>query len=301
MLRPYQQAAHDAVIDWVRQSIEPCLIEAATGAGKSHIIAAVAKTIHEMSGKKVLCLCPSGELVEQNFEKYTKTGEKASLFSASVGKMSLAHNVVFGTPLTVKNKLSRFRGEFGMIIIDEADGITPSITNIIDSIRSHNPNVRVVGLTGTPYRLGSGFIYRMDEKGELVPEYKTKDPYFAKLLFRITARQLIDAGFLTPPEIGVIGAGKYATEGLQPNSMGKFDSKAVDQAYHGHGRKTAAIIGDIVAQSRGKQGVLIFCATVKHAQEAFASLPPEFSASVTDKTSKQDSQEDMRSQEIIES
>ena len=39
MLRPYQQTAHDAIINWIKKTREPCLIEAATGAGKSHIIA----------------------------------------------------------------------------------------------------------------------------------------------------------------------------------------------------------------------------------------------------------------------
>ena len=41
-LRPYQQGAVDSIIEWVKKSFEPCLIDAATGAGKSHIIAAVA-------------------------------------------------------------------------------------------------------------------------------------------------------------------------------------------------------------------------------------------------------------------
>lgn len=67
MLRPYQQRAHDAIINWIRRTTEPCMIEAATGAGKSHIIAELAQTIHTMSkGKRVLCLAPSAELVIQN-------------------------------------------------------------------------------------------------------------------------------------------------------------------------------------------------------------------------------------------
>jgi len=56
-LRPYQQTSHDSIIAWVSRNRSPCCIEAATGAGKSHIIESVASTIHRVSGgKHVLCL-----------------------------------------------------------------------------------------------------------------------------------------------------------------------------------------------------------------------------------------------------
>ena len=86
MLRPYQQKSHDQIIQWIRQTTEPCIIEAATGSGKSHIIAEIANTIHRISGgKHVLCLAPSAELVVQNSEKYRATGNPCSIFSASAG------------------------------------------------------------------------------------------------------------------------------------------------------------------------------------------------------------------------
>ena len=62
-LREYQKEAHDAVISHVSKSLDPCLIVAPTGAGKSHIIAAIAKTLHSKSGKRILCIAPSKELV----------------------------------------------------------------------------------------------------------------------------------------------------------------------------------------------------------------------------------------------
>ena len=94
MLRPYQKAAHDAAIDWIKKSVDPAVIEAETGSGKSHIIAAVAKSFYEISGKHVLCTAPSAELVQQNTDKYLLTGEKASIFSASISK-SLRHPIFY--------------------------------------------------------------------------------------------------------------------------------------------------------------------------------------------------------------
>lgn len=280
-LRPYQQDAVNAIISAVRTSIAPIMIEAATGAGKSLIVAEVARIIHEMTGKRVLCIAPSAELVTQNREKFVATGNPASMFSASAGAKSLRHPVVFGSPLTVKNRISAFKNNFAMVVVDECDLITPTLRAIIDAMREGNPNLRVVGLTATPYRLGSGYIFAQWPDGRMNGEDKAREPYFSRCVYRIEARALIEQGFLTPPVIGAINAGSYDTHNLQPNRMGKFASADVDRAYHGHGRKTAAIVGDIVAQSRNREGVLIYAATVQHAQEIMASLPPTLSAIVT--------------------
>lgn len=289
MLRPYQQKAHDQIIQWVKKTSEPCCIEAATGAGKSHIIAAIADTIHRKSGgKHVLCLAPSAELVVQNSDKYRATGNPCSIFSASAGSKSLNHPVVFGTPLTVKNRIKRFGAQFAMIVIDEAHGITPTIRSIVDAMREQNSNIRVVGMTATPYRMGSGYIYGIRPDGSPVPERETKEPYFAACVDRITARELIAQGYLTRPVIGRIHAESYHTLDMELNSRNQFDSEDIDRAFIGQGRKTSAIIADVVAQARERQGVMIFAATVQHAQECMESLPRGLSALVTGNTANQE-------------
>jgi len=286
-LRPYQQEAHDAIIQWIKKCTSHCLIEAATGAGKSHIIAAVADTIHKISGgKHILCLAPSRELVIQNREKFSLTGNPSSVFSASVGEKSLRHPVVFGTPMTVKNKIRRFGSEFAAVIVDECHGITPTIQTIISSINECNSNLRVIGLSATPYRLGAGYIYAIDEDGNPVDRSQTHEPYFAACVYKIQAQQLIDEGYLTQPVIGEIGAGHYETLHMQVNAQGKFNAADIDKAYTGHGRLTSEIIQDIVAQSENRKGVIIFAATIDHAKECLASLPLDKSAIITGDTPK---------------
>lgn len=287
MLRPYQKAAFDASVSWLKKSIEPCLIDAATGAGKSHIIASIAEWLHNVSnGKHVLCLAPSAELVIQNREKYIATGRKASIFSASAGGKCLRNPVVFGTPGTVKNRVRRFGSRFCAVIVDEAHGITPTVKSIISSMKEQNKNLRVIGLTATPYRLGSGYIYRIDDEGNPVGDSACKDPYFTKLICRITPHELIEQNYLTKPIVGSINADHYDTLSMSLNGQGKFDKHEVDQAYHGHGRKTARIIADVVSQSKDRQGVMVFAATIRHAEECMASLPPGLSAMVTGATPK---------------
>ena len=149
-LRPYQQAAVDAAVEWMRKSLAPACIEAATGAGKSHIIAEIARLIHAQTGKRVLCLAPSAELVVQNHGKYLASGHRASMFSASAGAKELRYSVVFGSPLTVKNRISAFcragNDGYALVVVDEAHGLTPTVQGIIEAMREANPNLRVLGL-----------------------------------------------------------------------------------------------------------------------------------------------------------
>lgn len=286
--RPYQYRSHDAAWNSIKTCLDPVVIELATGAGKSLIGAMLGDTVLSHTGKRVLMLVPNGELAEQNGEKMADMGIKYSLFSASVGKKSIKHPVVIGTPGTVKNQIERFGAEFAVIIIDECHEITATIISIIDAIRAKNPNVRVIGMTATPYRLGTGYIYKLKQDGTPVPETQTKDPYFTRLVERVTADELLELGFLTPVKIGTPGAPSYDTSSLKLGNNGRYTASSLDQAYNGHGRKTSLIVADVVAQSVGKRGVMLFCATIQHAKEAMASLPPELSAIVTGETSKAD-------------
>lgn len=286
--RDYQQAAHDAVIEWWKKSITPCVVEAATGSGKSVIVAMLAKSLYDMSkGKRVLCLAPSKELTEQNVEKYQALGEQCSVYSASIGK-SLRHQVIYATEGTFKSVAKRLGHEFAGVIIDEAHRLTPTIKRIIEDMREGNPNLRVCGLSATPYRLDGGFIFAKDTNGQPISEVQAKDPYFTQLVYTIGARSLIDRGFLTPPKVGDIHAESYDTSGLELARNGQFTQSSLDRAFAGWGRKTASIIADIVHNSRDCKGVMIFCATKKHAEEAMASLPPSLSVLVTGDLSKSD-------------
>lgn len=280
MIEPrwYQKAAHNAAIAFIKKTTAPCLIDAATGAGKSIIVAMLARTLYRISGgKHVLCLVPNSDLVTQNREKYLLTGEPASVYSASAGGKCLRHPVVFGTPGTVKSAIHRLAHQLCAVVLDEAHLLTPTVKWIIEEAQKINPNLRVIGLSATPYRLGEGYIYKLDVNGKPNSEEAARDPYFVQLVYKIGAHQLIDEGFLTRPVIGAIGAQSYDTSGMVLNSRNQWNAADVDRAFVGHGRKTAAIVADVVAQSRDRNGVMLFAATVQHAQEIMASLPPGLS------------------------
>lgn len=287
-LRDYQQAAVAAVLAHIRKRTTSCLLDLATGAGKSLVAANIAMEIERLSGKKTLVLAPSKELVEQNFEKYEAYGNRASFFSAAVGIKSTRHNVVFGTPKTVLNSIDQFKAGFAAVVIDEANQTSPTMRQIVGEMRSANPNLRVIGMTATPYRLGEGYIYQINPDGSTVPpEQLTDKAFFAKLVYRVSTRELINRGYLTPPEFYSAGV-HYAAGGLQNNSRGKFDSAEVAEVFEGKGRLTADIVADAVGRSQPGLGVMFFAASISHAMEICESLPSHMTELVTGETPKKE-------------
>jgi DNA repair protein RadD len=291
ILRDYQQECTDVVISRLKKSIEPICIEAATGAGKSLIVAEIARWINQIApSKKVLCFAPSKELIEQNHEKYLLTGNKASIFCSSAGGKCLKHPVIFCSPLTAKNSLDVIAEmQVSAIILDEAHNLTPTILNIIEKIRAKNQNCRIIGMTATPYRMNTGYIYGIDEWGDPVHESKTKDPFFSRLVYRITAPSLIEQGFLTPPKLLDAGLA-YDTSNLKKNNMGNFESEELRMIFE-ESSLTKKIIDALIYSADDYNGVMIFATTVDHAKEILKILPVGDCRLVTGETPKKEREE----------
>ncbi len=281
-LRDYQQRAFNAAIEHLTSTTSSGVIDAATGAGKSHIIAALSSHIIKQSGLRVLCLAPSKELVEQNHHKYP---DVASIYCASAGSKCIEHDVVFGSPKSVINNIDDFGDQFCAVIVDEAHGITPTIQKIIAKLKGFNENMRVIGLTATPYRTGTGYIYEFDEDGVKVKE--SINPYFKKLICRVTARELIAKGWLTPPTTHAVEEA-YSTSKLKKNNLGNFTDDSVRRAFEGKSALTKNIVNKVVALSHNRKGVMFFAATISHAKEIIKHLPADESTIITSETKKKD-------------
>lgn len=273
-LRPYQEEAVDAVIRHIKSSISSCMIILPTGSGKSAVVASIANWLWGNTGKRVLCVAPTSELVVQNRLRFlSMTGEPASMFSAKAGPKNLRHPVVFGSPVTIKNSIEMFGDKYGAVIIDECDGITPTIKFIINEMRRRNPKLRIIGMTATPYRLGTGYIYKEHYIDGPTEEETAIDPYYDKVVYELEAKFLIDNGYLTPPVTEHVEE-EYDTSGLEKDKLGRYTTASVERAMVGKGRKTSRIVEDIVKRSVNRRGTMIFASTKKHAMEIMESLPP---------------------------
>lgn len=270
--RPYQKRAIDAAVNWMRRNTESCVLDLSMSAGKSIIAAFIAYEMHKISGgKKVLVLCPNATLVQQNAEKYAMLSDEYSIYSASISK-SLRYPVVFATPLSFINVLDKIGNEFCCVVVDEGDQITETIKSIISDLKGKNPLLRVCSMTGTPYRTNEGWIAEIDVDNTIIEE--VSNPYYKKIVERVTPRELIELGFATPPKVINVSE-KYDTSNLELTSGGTFRQGDIDQAFVGQGKKTAAVIEDVINHSNaiGARGVMIFGATIDHCREIMESLP----------------------------
>lgn len=275
-LRPYQQDAVNATLAHFRKTNDSAVIVLPTGAGKSLVIAELAR----LARHRILVLTHVKELVEQNHQKYESYGLNASVFSAGLKRKENQHQVVFGSVQSICQNLKSFENEFSLLIIDECHRVSLEPDSQYQSIISHlkniNPSLKVLGLTATPYRLDRGWIYQRH-----LPEQRfcSQEPTpFTACIFELPLRHMIDHKYLTRPRIVDAPIAFYDFDALRPTAAGHYQESDLNKVIIKSQRATATIIDQVVSLSKDRIGVMIFAATVLHAKEIIRYLPAENSA-----------------------
>lgn len=269
-LRPYQQEAVDATVTYFRRSAEPAVIVLPTGAGKSLVIAELAR----VARGRVLVLAHVKELVAQNHAKYQAYGLQADIFAAGLQRKESQAKVVFGSVQSVARNLAQFDDRFSLLIVDECHRISDAddsqYQQIINQLRQRNPQLRLLGLTATPYRLGKGWIYQFHYHGMV---RGSEQALFRDCIYELPLRYMIKHGFLVPPERLDMPVVQYDFSRLQAQENGLFSEADLNRELKQQQRITPHIIQQIVEFARDRQGVMIFAATVEHAREILGLLP----------------------------
>ncbi len=269
-LRPYQADSVRAVIHYFRKHSSPAVIVLPTGAGKSLVIAELAR----LAKGRVLVLAHVKELVEQNHAKYEGYGLSGAIFSAGLGRKETDQQVVFASVQSVVRNLDAFKDQFSLLVIDECHRVpedeNSSYQKVISHLRELNPGIKVLGLTATPYRLGIGWIYQYHTRGQV----RSEEPrYFRDCIFELPIRYLLDEGFLTPATMMDAPVLSYDFSQLKPTNTGRYKEAELDMVIDQAKRATPQIVQQIIQMAEHKQGIMIFAATVRHAQEIYGLLP----------------------------
>jgi len=280
-LRPYQQEAVDATLNHFRRHDTPAVIVLPTGAGKSLVIAELAR----LARGRVLVLAHVKELVAQNHAKYLSYGMDADIFAAGLNVKQSQGKVVFGSVQSVAPNLSQFDSAFSLLIIDEchriSDDENSQYQQIIGHLRTQNPRLRLLGLTATPYRLGKGWIYQFHYQGMVRGDERS---LFRDCIFELPLRYMIKHQFLVPPERLDMPVVQYDFSRLQPNNNGLFAEAELNKELRQQTRITPHIVSQICEFAADRRGVMIFAATVEHAGEVFRLLPENEAALISAQT-----------------
>src|SRR5690606_14547531 len=151
MLRDYQRRAIDQLYDWLGNNTgNPCLV-LPTGAGKSHIVAALCKEIVQgYSDTRILMLSHQKELIGQNAEKMRLHWPNAPLgiYSAGMNKRQI-DTITFASIQSVAKRAASL-GSRDVVIIDECHMMnnkeSGNYRTLLAQLMAINPSLRVIGL-----------------------------------------------------------------------------------------------------------------------------------------------------------
>lgn len=285
-LRDYQKQAVDSTIRYFKKKRDPAVIVLPTGAGKSLVIAELAR----IARGRVLVLAHVKELVEQNHEKYESYGLEAGIYSAGLNKKDEHHKVIFGSIQSVARADADFFKDFTLVVIDECHRVgleqETQYAQVIKELKAQNENICILGLTATPYRLGLGWIFNYSFQGV----ERTKEArFFKQSVFELPLQYMIRNKYLTPPVKVDIPVTCYDFSSLTDSGR-KYTMNEVEEVLKSQRRLTPLIVKNIVdiAETYKRQGVMIFSSTVKHAQEILECLPKDQSRIVIGETEQED-------------
>ncbi|MCM2680653.1 DEAD/DEAH box helicase [Echinimonas agarilytica] len=276
-LRDYQQASVDAVLQHFRQSNEAAVLVLPTGAGKSIVIAELAR----LARHPILVLAHVKELVEQNHQKFKDYGFESGVFAAGLGRKESDWPVTFASVQSISRNLDQFKGFYSLVIVDEChrigDDSDSQYQQVIVHVKQTNPALKVLGLTATPYRLDKGWIYQHHYYGFVRSEHPTP---FKKCIYELPMRQLVKNGYLTPPVVIDAPAARYQFDEL-PDA---YTEAQLDQFLSQCPRVTQAICQQLLQLAERREGAMIFASTVLHAKEIAGYLPSLNTAVITGQT-----------------
>lgn len=266
-LRPYQRESIDALnAHLAEQESNPCVV-LPTGAGKSLVMAsAIAEWRKAYPPFRCIVLAHRKELVEQNSAEYLGLFSDAAdgsvgIYAAGLGMKDMDAAITFAGIDSVYRKAGHFK-PFDAIIVDEAHRIPVKgegkYREFISMAKEINPDLRVVGFTATPFRLGSGPICH-------------KDYILNKVCYEANVGKLIADGYLSKlrskcgeaePDLADV---KKSGGDYQQKDLGRVmaDNDLVARA-------VADALRHLDAEHR--KCVVWFCTDVKHVQEVSRRL-----------------------------
>ena len=263
-LRPYQATVLDNTWDWfTRHDDGNPIVEAAVGAGKSLMIAAVAQRAdREAPGTRILVIVHQKELLEQNVDKLLKIWPSVDvgIYSAGAGRRQLDRQITYATIGSIYKKAYDL-GRIDMVMADECHLINPKETGMwrefLAALARTCPHARVIGWTGTPYR-GNGVWLTAG-----------KDALFTHIAAKITMRELLEQGYLSPLT-PVATEARISTDGVRTSGDDYVVSdlaKAADKA-----ELVEATCEEIVHLAQGRRRWLVFAVTIEHAEHCRDAL-----------------------------
>jgi DNA repair protein RadD len=163
-LRPYQEDQLQALWSYFMHHKGNPVIAAPCGTGKSLVPAEfIRRTLHSFPNEKFLVVTHVKELIAQDYSKMIEIWPEApvGIYSAGLKRKEIFNPIIFGGIQSMHRHPDYF-GWRDLLFIDEAHLVSQDEASMyltfIAKLRAINPNLKVIGLSATPYRMGQGYI-----------------------------------------------------------------------------------------------------------------------------------------------
>lgn len=264
ILRPYQGRTLDELWTWFgKHNGGNPIVEACVGAGKSLMIAALAQRANaEVPGTRILVLVHQKELLEQNVEKIVAIWPDVDIgiYSAAHGRKQLGKQITYATIGSIYKKAHEL-GRIDIVLADECHLINPKDMGMwrgfLSDLAKYCPDTRTIGWTGTPFR-GNGVWLTAGE-----------DALFTHVATKVTMRELLDLGFLSPlvPATTVTRIDAHDVRTSGDDYVVSELAKVTDTA-----ELVEATCDEIVQLAADRKRWLVFAVTIEHAEHVRDAL-----------------------------
>jgi DNA repair protein RadD len=254
---PYQEPIPKLVLDYIlnNEGKHP-IVALPTGSGKTIVLATFIQYIlSHWDDTNIIVLSHVKEIVEQDYNTLVKFFDRdiIGINSNGLGRREVKQITIANIQSVYRNP-KQFEG-FNLVIIDEAHLIPPTGNGMYRTFFQGLDNPTYFGLTATPYRLGSGYIYGDD------------DTIFDDMVYDMTSfdnfNQLINDGYLSKL---VPKAPNYEmrTDNLHIRG-GEFVEKEMSNIFD-RDTITEMAVDEIIANGSNYHKWLVFAIDIDHAE-----------------------------------
>lgn len=256
VLRPYQSGAIQGIYNYFHADTGNPLVVIPTAGGKSLVMATfIEGVLKAFPDQRILIVTHVRELIEQNYAELKKLWPQApaGIYSAGLKQRDIHARILFAGIQSIHKRFYDVQ-QCDLVLIDEAHLIPRSSNTLyrrfLSGLARLNPQMKVIGLTATPYRLDSGLLHEGD------------DAIFTDIAYEVSVRELIDQGYLSPllskrmaTQIDLTGVGTCGGEFIAKDLEAAVDKDSITQA----------AVDEIFSYGKDRKSWLIFCAGVDHA------------------------------------
>ena len=256
--RHYQLEAINKTLHYLNTKDGNPIIALPTGSGKSLVLAEIASALN-LLGDSVLIVSHVKEILEQNAKAIREQlSIEPAINSSMLGRREIGNITIAGIQSIYRNP--EYFDDFKYVIIDECHLVSDRPESMYMQLISGMNSPRVIGLTATPFRLGTGYLHTSSGIfTDISCDWTSKERF----------QQLIDENFLcklttkrTDLEMDTSGIKLVAGDLNEKQLAERFDRDKV----------TNEAIKEILAAGKYRSKWLVFAIDIAHAEHIAEQL-----------------------------